>query len=242
MAGIAEFLAVPRLEPASTKVPLVSVALVGVPICEGPVVPMLYWRHHVMVGPAVDNPVGPVLAIEVDHVVANHVHRAVKTAELMIVERLDAFPAGTVTTVVDVLDEEGCQGVQVLAVHRHPVAVRELTDLVSRHELPRLQEFPPSSHLPGTLAAVVSTDMAVTFRPRNADAASRSTSWRSGRIRQRKPWYRPFAAHDASRTGQREVRQAGSAQAKANVGRHGVLERVRWPPLRNPIPARRDHR
>src|SRR5207302_689630 len=81
--------------------------------------------------PAVDDAVSVVVAVEVDDVVADQVHRAVEQPKALVVERLDARPARPVAAVVDIVGEEHGQAVDILAVDRDRVALGQLTDLVA---------------------------------------------------------------------------------------------------------------
>lgn len=137
MLRVAEFLAVPRSDLTSTEHPFFVDALVRVPICERHVEPVVGIRHMV-VSSAVHDPSCARVIVEVDEVVADEVHGAVEPAKGPIIEPADSLAPGSEPTVVDVLDKQRRNAVEVLGIHRHGVAERELADLIPGDDLVEL--------------------------------------------------------------------------------------------------------
>ncbi|MBB3606588.1 hypothetical protein FHT40_006279 [Mycolicibacterium sp. BK556] len=128
---MAELLPVPRLEDATAKEPFVANTLVRVEVRQCHVKPVLR-VEYVMLGAAVDHTVRAVIVVEFDGMVSNQVHRAVEFAENMVVERLHSVTSGPVTAIVDVLDKERGDAVDILAIDRYGIPIRQLMNLVAR--------------------------------------------------------------------------------------------------------------
>src|SRR5262249_34734662 len=88
---VPDLLPIPRLELAASEQPFVTYALVGVPVRDRLIEPVLGSEHMVMRS-AVDDTVCMVVVVEVDDVVGDEVHGAVELPEDVVVERLHSLP------------------------------------------------------------------------------------------------------------------------------------------------------
>jgi hypothetical protein len=134
VAGVAELLAVPGLEVAAPEEPVIADALVGVPVGQRLVEPVVGLEDVVM-RPAVDDAVCVIIVVEVDDVIGDEVHGAVELSEGSVEERLHSLTARAVAAVGHVLGEQGRDGVEILAVDSERVPLRQLADPVTGDEL-----------------------------------------------------------------------------------------------------------
>ena len=80
MFGVPELLGVPGPHPAAAEAPLAADSFVRVEVRQGHVEPVLRFED-VVVSAAIHDAVRVIVAVEVDHVVADEVHRTMEVAE-----------------------------------------------------------------------------------------------------------------------------------------------------------------